>query len=236
MEVSTEYTLRDQGLMRRAPRYFSWQACLAERYLGRRVLEVGCGTGNFTAHLLSREFVVCLDVVGECVTEHRRRFAMHPHVESCQVDIQDTHVLSFRNRNLDSIACLNVLEHVADDRKALQHMHTLLPSGGRAVFIVPAFMALYGPIDKNLGHYRRYSKASWRALAESVGFRRMVTRYMNIVGFFGWWFNARVLQKTEQSEQQIAVFDSMCVPFLSRTEALLTPPIGQSIFAVLEKP
>jgi len=192
--------------------------------------------GNFTTHLLPRELVIGLDVVDECVAHHRQRFSTHAGIESFQLDIIDPLVLNLRSRNLDSIACLNVLEHIADDRQALRHMHALLPPGGRAVFIVPAFPALYGPIDHNLGHYRRYSKASWQCLAESVGFRHVVTRYMNVAGFFGWWFNARVLKKTEQSEHQIAVFDSLFVPLFSRAEALLSPPFGQSIFAVLERP
>jgi hypothetical protein len=43
------------------------------------------------------------------------------------------------------------------------------------------------------------------------------------------------LKKTEQSEGQIRVFDSLIVPVLSRVEAVVEPPFGQSIFAVLEK-
>jgi SAM-dependent methyltransferase len=235
MDVSVEYTIRDQERMQRASRYFNWQASLAARYLGRRVLEVGCGVGNFTGHLLARELVVGIDLMGECVAQHRQRFATHPSVESLQLDILDPLVLTLRSHNLDSIACLNVLEHIDDDRQALRHMQALLPAGGRAVFIVPAFPSLYGPIDSNLGHYRRYSMASWKGLAESVGFRPVVTHYMNVAGFFGWWLNARVLKKTEQSEHQIAVFDSLLVPLFSRAEALLKPPFGQSIFGVLER-
>jgi hypothetical protein len=62
-----------------------------------------------------------------------------------------------------------------------------------------------------------------------------VVHYMNFVGFFGWWFNARVLRKTEQSENQIRFFDSWIVPVSSRLEALMHPPCGQSVFAVLRK-
>jgi len=236
MEISIEYTIRDQERMQRASRYFNWQASLAEEYLGPRVLEVGCGVGNFTTRLLPRELVIGLDTVGECVAQHRQRFATDAGVESLHLDILDPLVLNLRSRVVDSIACLNVLEHVSDDRQALRHMHALLPSGGRAVFIVPAFPALYGPIDRNLGHYRRYSKASWKRLAESVGFRRVITDYMNVPGFFGWWVNAKILKKTEQSEDQIAIFDSLLVPVCSRVERFLKPPFGQSIFAVLEKP
>jgi len=60
-------------------------------------------------------------------------------------------------------------------------------------------------------------------------------RYFNSVGWFGWWVNARISRKTEQSEEQIRFFDSRIVPLLSRLEAAIEPPIGQSLFAVLEK-
>ena len=63
--------------MQRASRYFDWQASLSEKHLGRRVLEVGCGLGIFTSRLLDREMVIGVDVVGECVVQHRKRFASH---------------------------------------------------------------------------------------------------------------------------------------------------------------
>jgi SAM-dependent methyltransferase len=236
MEVSVDYTIRDQQRMQRASRYFLWQATLASEHLGRRVLEVGCGVGNFTRHLLDRDLVVGLDVVEECVTRHNDTFSSYPGVESKQLDILDPAVLALREYNFDSIACLNVLEHISDDEQALRHMHAVLPPGGRAVFIVPAFSFLYGPIDRNLGHFRRYSTTSWRRLTRATGFREVVTRYMNLPGFFGWWMNAKVLKKTEQSEHQIAVFDSLIVPICSRVERVVSPPLGQSLFAVIERP
>jgi hypothetical protein len=103
------------------------------------------------------------------------------------------------------------------------------------VLIVPAFQSLFGPIDHLLGHHRRYSKATLSRLADQAGFRVAKLRYMNVIGFFGWWLNARVLRRTEQSEAQIAVFDSLVVPIQSAVERWIEPPCGQSIFAVLEK-
>jgi hypothetical protein len=114
-------------------------------------------------------------------------------------------------------------------------MSAVLPSGGTAVLIVPAFNALYGPIDERLGHYRRYSKRSFVQVARKAGFEPRILRYINSIGFFGWWFNAKVLKRTEQSAAQIRIFDAMVVPLLSRVERRLEPPVGQSIFAVLVK-
>jgi len=104
------------------------------------------------------------------------------------------------------------------------------------VLLVPAFPALYGPIDSNLGHYRRYSRGSIAKLAESTGLRIRKAHYVNAVGFFGWWVNSHILKRQAQSEKQIAIFDRYLVPLLSRLEEMVRPPFGQSLFVVLEKP
>ncbi len=235
-EASTtaEYTLLDQRLMRRATRYFAWQARLAKEQLGGRVIEVGCGTGNFTQHLTDRELVMGLDVVEGCVEQARARFAENSHLQFRCLDVQDSAFVDLKAQRPDSVVCLNVLEHVRDDRLALEHMREVLAPGGRAVFLLPAFESLYGPIDRNLGHFRRYSKASWRELAEGTGFRVALSRYFNSVGFFGWWANARIFRKESQSESQIELFDRVAVPVLSRLEGWVEPPLGQSIFTVIE--
>jgi SAM-dependent methyltransferase len=236
-EASTtaEYTLLDQQLMQRATRYFAWQAELAKSELGRRVIEVGCGTGNFTRHLLDRELIVGLDVVEGCVEQASQRFAGHANVQFRCLDIQDAGFCGLKILAPDTIVCLNVLEHVRDHELALEHMHEVLIPGGRAVFLLPAFKSLYGPIDSNLGHFRRYSKLSWEAVAERAGFQVKVLRYFNSVGFFGWWANARIFKREEQSEGQIEFFDRYVVPVLSRLENWVEPPLGQSIFTVIEK-
>ncbi len=235
-EASTtaEYTLLDQQLMRRATRYFAWQAQIAKEQLGRRIVEVGCGTGNFTQHLVDRELVVGLDVVDGCVEQARERFSGRPNLQFRNLDVQDPAFRELNTLRPDSVVCLNVLEHVRDDRLALEHMRQVLIPGGRAVFLLPAFESLYGPIDENLGHFRRYSKPSWRALAEAAGFRVKISRYFNSIGFFGWWANARIFKKQSQSEGQIELFDRVVVPTLSKLEGWVEPPFGQSIFTVIE--
>jgi 2-polyprenyl-3-methyl-5-hydroxy-6-metoxy-1,4-benzoquinol methylase len=235
MEVSADYTVRDQERMEHARRYFAWQSAMAEKHLGPRVLEIGCGLGNFTQHLTDRELVLGIDVEPRCIEAHRKRFSGRQNISSICMDVQSPDFPGLRRYQPVSIACLNVLEHVRDDATALAHMNAVLPSGGTAVLIVPACGALYGPIDKLLGHYRRYSKAMLAEAARRAGFRFRVLRHINSIGFFGWWFNARILKRTEQSAAQIEAFDRI-VPVLSRVESWMEPPIGQSIFAVMVKP
>ncbi len=221
--------------MSRATRYFAWQASTAQAHLGRRVIETGCGIGNFTRYLTGCELVVSIDVVEECVERNRAHFASHPNMQFRWLDVQNPAFLDLKSLRPDTVVCLNVLEHVRDDRLALKHMHHVLVPGGRAIFLLPAFEALYGPIDSNLGHFRRYSKAGWRKMAEETGFRVTESRYSNPIGFVGWWIGARILHRQTHSAAMIKIFDRFAVPLQSQIERWIEPPFGQSIFTVLEK-
>lgn len=235
IRTTTEYTIADQERMQAARRYFQWQARLAEAQLGSRVLEVGCGMGNFSEHLRDRELVVGIDVDENCVTRWKERFSSRAHYVGYLLNAESQDLRDLKSHRIDSIACLNVLEHIEKQEDVLRHMWQILPQGGRVVLMVPAFQSLYGEIDARLGHYRRYTRRSLGAVAESAGFILRRLKYMNVVGFFGWWANAKILRRSEQSEHQIAFFDSWIVPVQSRVESWISPPFGQSIIATLEK-
>ncbi len=235
MQPSAEYILADQERMKRARRYFRWQCNLAKHELGNRILEIGCGIGNFTDQLQDREFVAGIDVEAACIERWRRRFHTNPNRVAYVMGATDSSVLGLRDCAFDSIACLNVLEHIDNDELALSQMRNVLGRCGRVVLIVPAFQSLYGPIDARLGHYRRYTRRALIDKALRSGFQPRTVRYMNVLGFFGWWVNAKLLPREEQSIGQIAIFDSLVVPLQSAFESLLPPPFGQSLFAVFEK-
>jgi len=230
------YVLADQERMTAAKSYFAWQSRLAVRELGRRVLEIGCGIGNFTTMLLDREQVVALDVEPDCVERLNERYPNRRNLYATCCDVNDPEFAALKRFHCDSCVCLNVLEHIEDDRKALLGMAGAISSGGVIVLIVPAFQSLYGPIDKNLGHFRRYDRGMIRDLAEQTGLRVRKAHYMNTVGFFGWWTNSHIFKREAQSEKQIQVFDRYIVPPMAWVENVVKPFFGQSLLVVLEKP
>lgn len=72
----------------------------------------------------------------------------------------------------DLLLLLDVLEHVEDDRGFLAGIVTdLAASGAHALVTVPAWQAVFSRRDTELGHYRRYSTSSARALLRSAGLR-----------------------------------------------------------------
>lgn len=232
---ASTYTIADQERMTRAANYFAWQSRLAAPHLTERVLEVGCGIGNFTRMLLDRECVVAVDVDPACIARMCERYSNRPNLHASVCDAGSPEFAALARFHLDSCVCLNVLEHLADDSAALQAMAAVLTPAASIVLLVPAFPALYGLIDRQLGHYRRYTRASLAALARAAGLRVDTLHYINAPGMFAWWINARVFRREAQSQCQIALFDR-CVPMLSRLERCLHPPFGLSLFAALRKP
>ena len=71
------------------------------------------------------------------------------------------------DRAIDTVVCLNVLEHLADDRAALKAIARLLPTGGHLVLQVPNYPMLFGSLDTAYGHFRRYSRHALAALCRS---------------------------------------------------------------------
>lgn len=70
----------------------------------------------------------------------------------------------------DVILLLDVLEHIEDEAAVLTSLVAEnLAAGGRVLVSVPAHPWLYGQHDRNLGHYRRYSSRSLRALLHRCG-------------------------------------------------------------------
>ncbi|HUE21132.1 MAG TPA: class I SAM-dependent methyltransferase [Bryobacteraceae bacterium] len=230
------YTIADQERMAHATNYFAWQGRLVVPELGHRVIEVGCGIGNFTGLLLDREIVLAVDVDPACIGRLQQRYSNRPNLHAFLCEPSSEAFAALARFHPDSCVCLNVLEHIEDDHRALEAFASVLVPGGAIVLLVPAFEALYGPIDRNLSHHRRYSRGALAELAHGAGLRIEKLHYVNALGFFGWWTNAHILRREAQSARQIRTFDRCVVPWLARLEAIATPPFGQSLFALLRKP
>jgi len=167
----------------------------------------------------------CADLVRSEMRDDPKFSLRTCHLEECDL-------AELASQRFDTVFCVNVLEHIEDDREALRTFHRVLAPGGHALVWVPAVQAAYGPLDAELGHFRRYSKASLRAAFTAAGFEMVTLRYSNPIGLLGWMFNAHVLKSREHSLAQVRVFDSLIAPWALPGERLLAPPIGLSLIAV----
>ena len=214
--------------------YNHWVFDSVRDFLRGPVVEVGAGVGNITQFLLNLPRVVCLEPFGPYRDYLRRRFAPHRNMQVLAHAVEDCPNDDVPPGQFDSVLCLNVLEHIADDAGALERMGRLVGPGGRVIVLVPALPCLYGEMDGAMGHVRRYTLGSLRRAFAAAGLRPVRGRYMNFVGAAGWFWHGRVRRKSTVPESATKLFDRM-VPFISAAERLLPPPLGQSAVMIGEK-
>lgn len=63
----------------------------------------------------------------------------------------------------DAIVAMDVIEHIEDDRAALEWISTHLRPGGVLFATVPAYQWLFSGHDVALGHFRRYTAGLFRS-------------------------------------------------------------------------
>jgi SAM-dependent methyltransferase len=220
-------------IMQAAPRYNAWQFRRIAPYLGRRICEVGAGIGNMSAliHAGSPDMLVLADTDTYYREVLQGRFASDSAVVVEELTLPDPSAKArFEGYTLDTVVALNVIEHIAEDIDAMRSIGGMLRSGGRAVILVPALPALYGSLDRELGHVRRYTRRSLAERMRQAGLRVERTFYFNLIGTLGWWVNARVRRTPRIPISQLRFFDAM-IPVLS-LEDHLPLPLGQSVIAI----
>jgi glycosyltransferase involved in cell wall biosynthesis len=215
--------------MGRLERYHRWIWDLVASHVGSRVLEVGSGIGNVTRMLYGRELVVASDVDDTYLTILKNRFIRNPGVRVERFDL-GTDNPALQQYRFDTVVCLNVLEHIDDHAGALTRLHDLLVPGGKVILFVPADPGLFGSLDENVGHYRRYTSESLEAVLRESGFQPVQLRYMNRFGRFGWWLNAKVLRRSHMPAFQSRLYDRF-VPLLRAMEGD-APRNGLSLIAI----
>ena len=226
-------TLRRMAML--AP-YNRWLHERFESYLGHRILEVGSGVGNQTRFFVNdRERVIASDVEPHYVRELVGRFGDRRNVRiaSYRFPLQESERSELRGECLDTIVCMNVLEHIEDDTATLKDFAEVLPSGGKLVLLVPSLKALYGTLDQHLHHFRRYSRDELESKVTAAGFQIDTLRFLNRPAVAGWWFNSRVLKRHVMPRGQLRFFKWM-MPLL-KLEENNPPSFGLSLLVLARK-
>jgi SAM-dependent methyltransferase len=196
------------------------------------VLEVGAGIGQLTADLRGHPGVSRLLAVEpdpRFAARFRATLPDRPLVEGTAAAVP-------AGTAWDSIVSVNVLEHIRDDAAELARWHALLaPRQGHLCLLVPARPELYAPIDRDFGHFRRYTRPQLQGLLREAGFAPGRVEYFNLVGYFAWWASFVLLRRRHFDRASVRLFDRAILPWAAALEWRLgPPPFGQSLIAVVQ--
>jgi SAM-dependent methyltransferase len=155
--------------------WFRSRRALVEWALGkyfrgaRQLLDVGCGTGFVLAGLgekfpeLARSGC---DVRIETLKVARRE------VSGVSFLSADTATLPYSSE-FDVVIALDVLEHIDDDRAALDALRKVLKPAGGLILTVPQHPWLWSAVDDFSCHRRRYVRADLESKVRAAGFETL---------------------------------------------------------------
>jgi hypothetical protein len=191
------------------------------------VLEVGAGIVQITEVLLKKHYITRLASIEPHENFYRQLMEKFPGHTLIHGTFQDVHP----GDDWDAILSINVLEHIQDDEAELQsYFHCLAKNIGTLCLFVPARPEIYSPLDKDFGHFRRYTRRDLREKLERAGFQILRLRYYNIAGYFAWWLNFCVLKRRHFNAGSVRFFDRFIFPWVYKFESRVCPPfVGQSL-------
>jgi SAM-dependent methyltransferase len=135
-----------------------------------RVLDLGCGPGNLLDYLTPFGSVYGSDFSADAL-----RFCMGRGLT--RLFRADFHDLPLRSESFDLVTCIDVIEHLDDDRRAIGELMRILRPSGMLVVSVPAFQFLWGDHDTLYGHRRRYTTGALREKLEAAGLEMVKLSY-----------------------------------------------------------
>ena len=145
----------------------------------KTILDVGCGDALFFPELMRLGDVEGVEPVADAIgadNPFRGRIHTGPFDESFHP-----------NKRYSLILMLDVLEHLKDPAAALRQAVSLLQPGGSLLVTVPAFRLLWTSHDRLNDHFTRYTKGSFRLVAQEAAMNISEARYL-----FFWLFLAKL--------------------------------------------
>jgi glycosyltransferase involved in cell wall biosynthesis len=214
-------------------KYADWTFEKISSQLGERVLEVGSGIGSLARRLTDKPALFLSDIDDGYLDILRKKFIHCPNVKVLHYNIEEFAPLAAETEP-DTIICLNVLEHIQDDKSVLRNFFKTLGVGGRLILLVPASPFLYADIDRNIGHARRYSRKDLVEKLEEAGFEIENVFFLNRIGWLGWLIAGKIFRNKRIKWTHIRIHKWL-MPLCRLVDRLIPAPFGLSLVAVSRK-
>lgn len=233
-----EYPGQELIVMTVARNYYRWILECCRTHLGRVVLEHGGGIGTFSTFLLGEaiEKLIIVEPAANLIPILKeRQTAWSEKVELVSSTLEEAADV-LQGRGVDTVISVNVLEHILDDARTMRTMWQILPEGGHVILFVPAVPWLYGSLDRAFEHVRRYRRRELHDKVTAAGFRVVMARFMNFPGVVSWLVMGRIFHRPTLDLWGVKFYDRYVIPIIAKLERLSSPPIGQNLLVIGEKP
>jgi len=224
--------------------YRKYQYDLIKDYVGNTIIEIGTGDKSFTKKILENNLnVERIYSIEPSETLFKLNNDKYNFPEIVKFDCIDLFDLNTDKTGIfDTAIFIHVLEHIEQDKKALNTIHNFIKPGGYVLIEVPALPSLFSVHDKVLGHYRRYNKKMIKSIVDIDKYETVKLWYQDPIGVLGslYFFKLRKIKmKSDQgfnlAKNQGGIYDKYVIPFEKNIEKIIKFPFGLSLTAILRK-
>ena len=203
---------------------------LNKKYYRNDFLEVGAGIGSFTDNYeknIKNIFLTEIDKNNLDILKNKYKHDLNIKIIEKEVE----HI----EEKFNTIAHFNVLEHIKEDKEEIYNCLNKINQNGYLVILVPAHNKLYGNLDKDVGHYRRYEKSFFERL-DLKGNSIVELKYVDCFGYLLYYLNKIcVKHETYPSNFKIFVWDKIFTPITVIIDFFTFYKFGKNILCVIKK-
>jgi SAM-dependent methyltransferase len=138
------------------------------------ILDAGCGTGSNIIFFNQFGTTYGIDISPVATKFCRRRGIKN-------VLTGDVSKLPYKSNFFDIVSCMDVLEHIENEKKVINEIFRVLKPGGKLILTVPALPFLFSKHDNAQGHFRRYNRNYLRKILILSGFMDGRITYFNTI-------------------------------------------------------
>ena len=203
---------------------------LNKKYYKNDFLEIGAGIGSFTDKYkrnIKNIFLTEID-------KNNLNILKKKYQNDTNVTILESEVTKI-SQKFNTICHFNVLEHVKEDKEEIINCLNKINKDGYLIILAPAHNELYGNLDREVGHYRRYKKSFFKDLNLSDG-KIVELKYMDCMGYILYYMNKLIYKnETYPSSLKIFIWDKIFTPITILLDFLTAYRFGKNILCVIKK-
>jgi SAM-dependent methyltransferase len=235
-EEIDKYGISTLEAISQAHAFNEWMYDTIAPFCSGKIIELGSGIGNISTFFIRDK----KDIVLSDLRDNYRQYLMdkfhlpEPNVRSVDM-VHDNFEKEYADLlgQFDTVFALNVVEHIEDHHLAMRNAAKLLKKNGNLIILVPAYQWLCNAFDRELGHYRRFTKKTLSLfIPNNVELVKM--RYFNFAGIPGWFVSGSILKKKEISPNAMRLFNR-ALPIVKLTDLILFKKVGLSVWFVARK-
>ena len=194
---------------------------IAEKIVGEKILDFGSGYGVFSKFLQNKGYEVdAFDINEEAIRESKSR------------GINTFSNISEIDNRYQTIASLNVLEHVENDISLINEIKSLLTKNGTLILYLPASNIVWSQMDDDVNHYRRYSKKELQEKLEAADFDIDLIRYVDFIGWLVLIIFKFLKIKPKFNKRLLIFYDKVFFRSFKFLDILFKKIIGKNLLAV----